>query len=289
MKQAICIIGICLFSHAFYGQTVTAVTDRDSILIGEQFHLQLSANFEQNTAVAWFTIDTLLHFEIMERSEVDTVLQGNRLQLTQTFKLTSWDSGIWSIPAFSIARVRTKPIRINVAFSPHPFDVNQPYHDIKDLIEIKKPVANKWYWYLVFLLVLILLFLLFFPAGKKREQETFVPQEGAYRAALRKLDVLEGSIPQDSRIFYTELVHIYREYLFKRWNIRSFSKTTDDLAIQMDRLELPDDLYRQTVQTLRLSDMVKFARYQPPSEENRKALKVIRESIFTIERLPHAV
>jgi hypothetical protein len=289
MKQLILFIFSLVLLVPLRAQTVSATTSRDKILIGDTFRLQLEADFSKGQTPAWFTVDTLLHFEVMERSAVDTQVVDEKLQLRQSFKLTSWDSGVWQIPALALGRVKTKPVKIDLAYSPHPFDTSQPYHDIKEIIDVEKPVASKWYWYLIFVLLLLLLFLLFFPAGKKKEKPAFVPAEGAYKAALKKLELLEAKKTEDPKQFYTELVNIYREYLYRRWNIRSFSKTTDDLAIQMDALEMPDDLYRETVQSLRLSDLVKYARYQPQSEETKKALEVIRDSIITIERLPHAV
>jgi hypothetical protein len=170
-----------------------------------------------------------------------------------------------------------------------PFDPSQPYHDIKDIMDVKKPIESKWYWYLIFALVLVLLFLLFFPKSKKKEVPGFQPDAGAYKSAMAQLQQLQSREYKDPKQFYTELIQIFRTYLHKRKNIQSFSKTTDDLAIQLKTLEMDDKNYTPLLQTLRMSDLVKFARFIPAEKDQNESLSVIRESITHIEQVPHAV
>ncbi|HEU4472773.1 MAG TPA: hypothetical protein VFR58_16880 [Flavisolibacter sp.] len=277
------------FSLTARAQDIKATADKEQILIGEPFRLLLQAGMEEGSGGDWFTIDSIRHFEILEKGRIDTQRNGRSLFVTQVLTLTSWDSGRWNIPPFVLGRFQTEPVSINVVFSPSPFDINQPYHDIKDIIEVDKPKESKWHWYLIGIAVLIILFILFFPKEKKKPRPDFVPEEGAYKKALRKLDQLKENPPADVKSFYTQLVDVFREYLQKRRNIQSFSKTTDDLAIQVEKLALDREGYYSLVQALRQSDMAKFARYEPGSEENLAALETIRQSIITIEKLPDAV
>src|SRR5439155_16039129 len=103
----------------------------------------------------------------------------------------------------------------------------------------------------------------FFRKGKKKPKTAFVPDEGAYKSALKKLEQLRKKEVTSDKLFYTELVNVFREYLHRRKNIQSFSKTTDDLAVQVKQLEMPVQEYNSLLQTLRLSDLVKFARFEP--------------------------
>lgn len=284
MKGFFFLLIILFFSLTATAQKVTATTDRQKILIGEQFHLKLQANFNQGEPLDFFEVDSIPRFEILDRSQIDTSKFNDGIALIQSLTLTSWDSGKIQIEPFVLGSYRTKALFIDVAYSPHPFDTTQPYHDIHDIMEIKKPSETTWYWYLIGLLVLILLFLLFFPKGKPREKGEFISDEGAYKRALKKLDALNKRSDADNKVFYTELIQILREYLHKRRNIYSFSKTTDDLAIQIEKLNLEREQYQQLLQTLRLSDLVKYAKYQPTQEENRTSVNEIRESIVAIEQ-----
>ena len=93
------------------------------------------------------------------------------------------------------------------------------------------------------------------------------------------------SADEDVKKYYTILINIFRDYLQKRKNVQSFSKTTEDIAQQIKKLNLPDNQYNVLVQTLQESDMVKFAKYQPLPEENKMAWETIKNSIVTIENI----
>ena len=285
MKNRFFLLLLLIFFQNGFAQTVASIPDKKNILIGEQLHLQLFAEFKNGQHITWFNIDSIPHFEILDKSSIDTLHNENSTTLKQVFTIITWDSGQVKIPSFSLLKSKTDPVFINVTYSPSPLDATQPYHDIKDIVEVQKPTESKWYWYVVFALVVIALFMLFFPKEKKKEKTAFVPDEGAYKAALRKLDQLKQNPTTDHKSFYTELIQIFREYLFKRKNIQSFSKTTDDLAMQIRSLQIPTEEYQQLVQTLRLSDLVKFAQFLPTEQENATAIRTIKESIINIENV----
>jgi hypothetical protein len=264
-------------------QRVVLKADRQKILIGEQFNLRLQANFYKDEALDFFEVDTFPGFEVLKKSQIDTSKFNEGVALIQNFTLTSWDSGKIQIAPFILGRYKTKPVVIEVGYSPHPFDTTQPYHDIHDVMEAKRPSASSWYWYLIGLLILALLFLLFFPRGKPLKSGEFVSDEGAYKRALKKLDMLRKKSIPDNKLFYTELVQILREYLHKRKDVYSFSKTTEDLSGQIEKLNIDKDQYQQLVQTLVLSDFVKYAKYQSTEEERTNSLESVRESISVIE------
>jgi hypothetical protein len=283
MKGFIFLVFISFISFSVTAQKVTASADKQKILIGEQFRLRLQANFDKNEPLDFFDIDSIPRFEVLDRSEIDTSNFNDGVALIQNLTMTSWDSGKIQIEPFVLGRYQTKPLTIDVAYSPHPFDTTKPYHDIHDILEVKRPIESTWYWYLIGLLVLILLFLLFFPKGKPRAKGEFISDEGAYKRALKKLDALQKKTDTDGKTFYTELIQVFREYLHKRKNIYSFSKTTEDLSHQIEKLNMDKDQYQQLVQTLVLSDFVKYAKYQSSLEERRNAIESIKESIVAIE------
>jgi len=283
MKGSIFLLLIILFFTSVTAQKLTATADKQKILIGEQFHLRLQANFNKGESLDFFEVDSIPRFEILDKSEIDTSKFNDGVALIQDLTMTSWDSGKIQIAPFVLGRYQTKSLIIDVAYSPSPFDTTQPYHDIHDIMEVKRPIETTWYWYLIGLLILILLFLLFFPKGKPRKKGEFVSDEGAYKKALKKLDALQKRTDTESKVFYTELIQIFREYLHKRKNIYSFSKTTEDLSMQIEKLNMAGDQYQQLVQTFVLSDFVKYAKYQSSTEEKRNSIESVKEGIITIE------
>jgi hypothetical protein len=284
MKGYILLVLVLSLSFFAVAQRAVATVDKQKILIGEQFHLRLQANFNKGEPLDFFEVDTIPRFDILDRSGIDTSKFNDGVALVQNLTVTSWDSGKIQIAPFSLGRYQTKALAITVAYSPSPFDTTQPYHDIHDIMEVKRPSENTWYWYLIGLLILILLFLLFFPKGKPRAKGEFVSDEGAYKKALRRLDALQKKQSTDTKVFYTELVQVFREYLHRRKNIYSFSKTTEDLSRQVETLDLDRQQYQHLVQTLMVSDFVKYAKYQASDEERRSSLESIRETIVSIEQ-----
>lgn len=257
---------------------VSAAADKQQILIGEQLQLVLKAVVPRGAAAGWFAVDTIPHFEVLQSSRIDSQLTDQGLFLQQTLTLTSWDSGRWQLPPLALGKLRTAPIPVSVAYSP--MDPNQPYHDIKDILDVQKPEASNWWWYLLGVAVLIALFLLFFPPTEKKT--VAAPAADPYEEALERLQKLDPA--SEPKLFYSGLTDLFRRYLERRKGLASLSKTTGDLSIQLRQLPLPQEQYYELVQVLQLSDAVKFARFQPQRSENEKAKDVIQKNLTTIEK-----
>lgn len=277
---------LCCGAQAQNVPSVLASADKSKILLGEQFDLVVGARFVNEADLNFFKIDSLLHFEIVQKSKVDTERNGQNIVLTQRITLTSFDSGRWQIPSLALngTQLRTKPIAIDVVFS-SPFDPKKDYHDVKDILSVKQPAEPTWYWWVIGAVLLLLLFILLFPRKKKPQKEEVI-DANAYKKAIADLQKLhkQSLSPEEVKIFYVQLVDIFRTYLHKGKGLQSFSKTTDDLAIQILKLNLTSDKYNELVQTLKISDAVKYAKFIPGHDENDHALEVIRKSIEAIER-----
>ncbi len=276
-----------LFSQFAFTQKIVVSADvsKKKILIGEPIEWNFQAVIKKSQNIQWFLPDTIPHFEILSRSKVDSLTSGDDIIIKQLLTITSWDSGSWQLPSFSISNSnKIKPVLIDVTFTP--FDPAQDYHDVKDIMEAGKPKKPTWYWYLVGAILLLFFFLLLFPRRKKKiANEIFSPDPGIYKSALARLEQLQKNSEAEPKVFYTELVSIFRDYLYKRKGIQSYSKTTDDIGVQIGNLGLPDNTYRSLLQTLRMSDLVKFARYESLQTEKTEALQTIKENIVAIENL----
>jgi len=289
MRYFLFIILFFCFSFSQFAFTqkivVSAEVSKKKILIGEPIEWNFQAVIKRSQNIQWSLPDTIPHFEILSRSKVDSLTSGDDIIIKQLLTITSWDSGSWQLPSFSISNSnKIKPVRIDVTFTP--FDPAQDYHDVKDIMEAGKPKKATWYWYVVGAILLLFFFVVLFPTGlKKVDIETCVPGPGLYKTSLTRLEQLQKNIETEPKIFYTELVSIFRDYLHKRKGIQSYSKTTDDISVQIGNLGLPEQTYRSLVQTLRMTDLVKFAQYQSIQTEKEDSLTTIKENIIAIENL----
>ncbi|HUQ96645.1 MAG TPA: hypothetical protein VM010_03200 [Chitinophagaceae bacterium] len=274
----------CLPVQAQKQMSVTVATDKSTILIGEPVQLTIEATFSKAHVPLFFQIDSLEHFEILSRSKIDTLSTDTQIILKQVVTLTSWDSGTWQIPALSLPTEKillTKPVAVIVSYSP--MSPTQDYHDVKDIIDVTKPVRTTWYWYVIGAGLLLLLLLLVFP--KKKKELVVVQKESAYKIALKDLDTLHTKTALDDTTYVTELILIFRAYLQQRHGIHSFQQTTGELGRQLEQLTWQDGDLKKLVDILQLSDYIKFAQYKATATERENAWNEIKQSIVAIEQM----
>lgn len=267
--------------------TVSATVDRSRILIGEPIRLRLEADIPDNQPIRFFQLDSIPHFEFLSKDNIDTSNTSDGTVLSQIIQITSFDSGHWVIPSFAIGNITTDTIPIDVDFSPSPFNADQPYHDIKDIIEVtpeeekKKP---RWWYIIIGVVGLLALVILLLRKKKKPVVVVAAPVQDPYQIALESLDKLRGE-KLDSKQYYSKLVDIFRIYVSSKKGIHSLQKTTDDLVNQLKGLEMSKELFAQLSQALRISDFVKFAKYVPTGEDDNNSFEIIKRSIDHIEQM----
>ncbi len=263
--------------------TVRASVNKNKIFIGDQIELLLQVDVPETEAIRFFSIDTIPHFEFVEKERIDTTNTSNGTRLSQIIRITSFDSGSWMIPSFVLAeKIATDSIPVEVGFSP--FDPNQPYHDIKDVIDVEEEQKKEWWWYAVGggILLLLILYLLLRKKPKaviKTETVAIDP----YKEAITQLVAIQKQRPEIKQ-YYSSLTDIFRLYIYRRKGILSLQKTTDDLVLQVKSIDLPKDQFDKLAQALRLSDFVKFAKYQPAEADHAESWETIKHSIMTIEQ-----
>ncbi|MEJ7914346.1 MAG: hypothetical protein WKF70_14410, partial [Chitinophagaceae bacterium] len=265
------ILFFCLSNgYAQKSRLLTSV-DKRKILIGEPFELTIKA-FVSGAEIAWPTTDSIPHFEILSKGKIDSQLNNGTLILNQVITLTAWDSGRWTIPSYAAkGSTPAAPLLINVLFTP--LDTTQDYHDVRDIMDGAKAERSQWYWYVVGALLLAGLLALLFPGRKaKKEATSFVPDTDIYQQSLKRLSVLQKNGANSGDELYQELTDILRTYLHKRKGIALHSQTTDDLAEYMSHAGLPPLVHESLLKSLRLSDLVKFARWQPAAGQNETSI-----------------
>jgi LPXTG-motif cell wall-anchored protein len=267
------------------GIRVKASADKNKIVIGEHIELRLEADIPENELIRFFLVDTIPHFEFLGKEKIDTSNTSDGTRLSQLIRITSFDSGYWVIPPFYLAdSTATDSIPVDVGFSP--FDPNQPYHDIKDVIDVAPEEEKEqwWWWYAIAGGALLLIILLYFLLRKKKPAvKPAAPPVDPYTEAMNTLDKLQQS-NLSGKEYYSLLVDIFRQYVLKKKSISSLQKTTDDLVVQLKSLSLERESFDQLSQALRLSDFVKFAKYIPSQEDDRQAFNSIKRSIQEIEQ-----
>jgi hypothetical protein len=273
-----------------------ATVDRARILIGEPIQLILEATVSGNAPLTWPALDSLPHFEFLEKGRVDSTVRSGGRYYRQQLTVTSFDSGTHAIPRllFTVGNKRafTDSVRVEVDFSK--FDPKQDYHDIRDIIDVPNPYV-KWIAWIVGAVTLLSLLLLVWLVGRRRllaraegASVTGQPLLSPYEQAIRQLDELARQKAWENgpvKTYYTQLNDVLRLYVLRRLGIASLAETNEELIRKLRGVGLSDSAYSALAETLRMSDFVKFAKYVPAATDNEHHFRVIRSAVEDMERI----
>jgi hypothetical protein len=270
-----------------------ATVDKQKILIGEPIQLMLEATIHGDSPVYWPPLDSLPHFEWVEKNKVDSTIRPGERYYRQYLTVTSFDSGAWAIPRLPFVagnkKYFTDSIRISIGYTK--IDPNKDYHDIKEIIDIPNPFA-RWFGWIVAAVALLSIALVIWLIRKKRLLKRITaeaaPRLSPYEEAIGQLDELERQqLPANGsvKLYYSRLGDILRLYLYRRMGIASLAETSEELILQLRQLPLPAQQYSELADTLRMSDFVKFAKYQPGLADTELHYRVIRGSVEQLNRI----
>jgi hypothetical protein len=288
------IISLFFLIFSLYAQAqvnVRSNIDRDNILIGETLLLTVEAYTPIGANVVWFNADTIPHFEILKNEKLDTVQNIDAKKLSQHFELTSFDSGQQYIPPFEIVvdnqSYFTDSIPITVSFAA--FDPNEDYRDIKDIIEVKNPSVDHLQWIIGALAIVSLAIIALLwrrkrsaTAVKQQQRPALSPYEEAMKALaqLALKNVNNGEV----KSYYSQMNDILRKYVSRKFSVATFERTNEELIIELSGKGIPKDAFISLAQSLRMSDIVKFAKYLPSEEDNKNNLTIVTSSIEILDK-----
>lgn len=268
--------------------SVSATLEPGQIQIGEQTVLRLTvAQPQDKQVVRPILSDTITAgVEIVEIGKADTTALGNnRIQVTQDYTLTAFDSGFYFVPDYAFVyqqdTLKTMPLGLSV----HTVPVNAETDDIK---AIKPIMSAPWLWsevltwvgygLLALLLVAAVVLVLMKYVFKKRvpfiteESKPVIPP---HIVALNRLEAIKGEkLWQTGNIkgFYTDVTDVLRVYLEGRFGISAMELTSDEIMALVKKEPQMDAVRQQLRELLSLADLVKFAKMVPLENENEQAL-----------------
>ena len=268
---------------------VSAAIDSTAIYIGDQTDMHLRATIESTEQVALPRYGEILidGIEIVERTGVDTtVLQDGRVQLNQTLTLTSFNDSLFFIPPQPFVSgedtLWSDGMSLNV-IQPFEIDTTLAITDIKPLQR-----APIWWWGIIRWVLLaigcILLgigawYFIKWAMHRKKGGElqlAEVEKRPAEEVALEKLDKIKAEkIWQEGKVkeYHTELTDVIREYIGRRYEVKSTEKTSDETLRELKPLMGEQkELFERLRKMLSLADLVKFAKWHTTPDENESAL-----------------
>lgn len=267
---------------------VTATMSEDSIMIGDQFFLDVNIERDmvQITDFPVFENGMLTEeFEIISDLPMDTVSQqGRQLQLHKRYVLTCFKAGQYTLNGFPILFI-DKNI-VDTLNSPDPmtmtvttFEIDTTTQTIKDIkAPIKVPIMfQEFAGYLGGGLLLLALLIIggwylkkYIEKRRNRVPEEVVEPETAHEHAIKELQkIAEEKLWQGGKVklYYTRLTDVLRVYIEHRYVVNAMEMTTAEIIavlkpiVEKRHLELLNSI-------LTTADYVKFAKYVPEFKEN---------------------
>jgi hypothetical protein len=299
---------LLLAGRSFAQVSAVATLDTTSILIGDQINLAVSVTCPKEALVVFPQVgDTIISkIEVIRKSKVDTVVtatQGGMKTLFQKITITSFDSGYFAIPPFTILYknpgdaeyqgAETEPLLLEVRTVQ--VDMSKEIKDIKD--PLKAPVTFKELlpWILAFLALCLIIWGIIYYMKKRKKAEPLIqlrrkPELPPHVVALDALESLRAKkLWQSGRIkeYHTELTEIIRTYIENKFHIRAIEMVTEEILESIDHTVTSIETRIKLRDMLQLSDLVKFAKERPLPDEEEKtlnyAIDFVRDTINFIE------
>jgi hypothetical protein len=297
MKKAGCIyiifIALALCCSVVNGQVqLRATTDKNKILIGEPFTLTVEAYVPMGNEIIWPKTDTIPHFNILEIKDADTSTTIDGKKISQVIKLTSFDSGAWSIPQLQMKvegkLFYTDTINVDVVYTG--FNPNDDYRDIKDIEQVKNPYSKYVPWIIGFFTLASIgaIVYLLRRTPLTRNVPVTTKKLEPYEEAIAALDQLRSKqLPAkgEMKAFYSELNEILRAYMLRKLGIATMQQTNGELIGRLKTLQLPSETFSSLSNSLMVIDYVKFARYKPEPADAEQHFSVIRSAIQSLNNI----
>jgi len=285
--KIISLLTLALFTHLGYSQEVTASIDRDSLLIGEQIELQLSASADPEALILFPEGQTFYPLEVVNESAIDTLSKRPQLSLRKIYKITQFDAGDYLIAPQQITINRTPytteaiPVRINDVVVD---TTAQGLYDIKPLGQ--KVPEPKSYWPYVLIAALVAIGLLVYFKRSRGKKQVISPFEEAIHSinSLKEIEVIEAA-----SIYYSA-TSIFKTYLHRRLSLSTEQRTSKELIDLLDSLGKNEPYYKQTKdqqtglkELLNRAELYKFAKQIVTDEQRSADLSLISQTIETYE------
>ena len=293
---------ICAASGVKAEQTlIKASIDSAVLMIGQQslLHIDITADQGKVLQLPVFTDSIISGVEILSNSKIDTtLLDNNRMQLRQSFMVTSFDSALYYIPPFKVIdgvdTVLSNSLAVKVATYPIETPEDIEIFDIKEVWRPPLVLLDFIWWGLVPSLLILAGVLAWYIVRyiRKRRKETveITPEMliPAHERALKALDeIKQEKIWHQGRIkeYYTRLTDVLRVYLDNRFDIDAMEMTSSEIMEKVRDIKEARPVFDRFKELLMTADFVKFAKYTPMPDENEAQIFIAYSFVETTKEL----
>ncbi|PLW92243.1 MAG: hypothetical protein C0592_11720 [Marinilabiliales bacterium] len=286
----ILLISLGAFLQGFAQDTILIKLKPKKIRVGEISEMKWTATLPKDASVLEMTElpDSFPSgIEVLERFDIDTTTNGNKLTLSQKLNISAYDSGAFVIPVLKLtyldADADTQMIFSDSVFLQCitvPVDTAQAFKDVKDIYEVeyKKPFP----WWIVFAALgaaVIAFFVIRYIRKRKKTKPVEVIEETVYMSPseealskLRRMREERSWTKVNAKLFYTDLTDVIRRYLERQFNIQAEEMVSSEILDAINKKSISYGAAKKIEPVLKLADYVKFAKYKPVPGDYEESL-----------------
>jgi len=283
--------------------TVEAKLDQSTIRIGDQTNLRLVVHQPAKEKVNFpKLVDSISGKVQIVNSKLDTVFDKNdhnQATVTQTYTLTSFDQGSYTIPSYAIGSSAgvLKTNELTLMVQTVQVDTTKAIYDIKQPLAVSYTffdwLKDHWIWVVLGLAVVAgIVYLVWYLRKRPKVEKPVVdikPDVPPHAIAINKLQQLrdkklwqQGGVKE----YHSELSDILREYLEKRYVIKTHERTTDEIFAALKYMDIANDYRTKLTQVLILADLVKFAKEKPLPVDNELSMENALTFVLKTQEAP---
>ena len=278
-----CLICISAGPVALLAQQIHTIVDVDSVRVGDT--INLSVVLEGN-------------YSLLEYPDAEAFSEDLEVQNQQRFQVAAnKDSIAYTLQYFGVEDVVLEPLEFKLSTtdgdttlrtSRVPLFFKTTLASQEEELRPLKPIfdfARAFWPYILGGVILVLLGIAIAKYLKERTQEdTFMPESFQNQPFINPLDQLEkdivslqsGTTPanrEEFEEFYVRLADSIRLYLKRVYDFPALEMTTREIITELRRDRASAELIRDVKKVLNDADMVKFAKFNPASDQVSEAIR----------------
>jgi hypothetical protein len=269
---------------------VVARLDTSTIKIGEQtklnFIIHQPAKEKVNFPKMPDSIGTKI--AVLASGKTDTIFDKNdkvNITVRKSYTITAFDQGTDTIPSFEFGSSQgvLKSNEQTLYVQTVKVDTTKAIYDIKQPLAVSYTfwdwLRDHWIWVVSVLAVILAIIgiVWYIKTRSKKEKavKVIVPEVPLDVQTISLLQALrDKKLWQQghTKAYYIDLSDIIREYLEKRYTIKTHEKTTDEIFAALKYIDITDANRSALRKILVMADLVKFAKEQPLPYENEQSM-----------------
>ena len=283
MIYIIILIQSVLFSQ---GVEIKSELDTNKAFIGNviKWSIIVEGINDNNLKFPYLTIDN-------DSFKVSQITSLNNNPKRMEYEIISWDTGRFITPDYSIEILNDMgelDFFMEVPKLEYVISSVLPGLDDKNFRPLKGPVPVKNVWPIKNIISYIIIIIAIYgiiKVWKRRVKKTYKKLdydfiESPKERAIRRLEELNSS--QFTKEFYTQLSHIFREYIERKYYIRTLEMTTEEIKNFKLFFPIKENQFNVLITFLNRADNVKYALQLPSKSEMNKDKEKIKDLLLEL-------